>query len=1428
MQTGVIMKPFFKFFSLFFLFFCVTSTHSFVGTVIPGQPLWGITKRIGETVDVIESKVCEIDTDLSLTSEILCSKLEDIESTVDAIMACAPTVLSSSDVVVGVITLNASGNYCLSEDVTANITISADFVTLDLNHRCLTGGISISSDDVDIKNGTVEASVDGIIANSGNTNITIEDVTVKNAIRGINFANVTGGTITNCEMTLNTTGLELDNSHKINVMDCVANCNTHAGYCLISSTTCCLLNSKALSTGEGNIDIDTTSVLGFVSRDGSANIFERCIANSTQALSVTGSSSVIAGFAFRGTEKCSKIIDSEASNSTTNPDGFTVPYGILLEGTIDSTQSVSGVDLGGGVSSVFDVAWSADGLYVAIGGTTITGGTGDEFQIFRFDRAAGTLTSITGALAGSINAVDWSSDGQYVAVGGSSITGGTGDQFQIFRFDRAAGILTSITGALSGFARSVDWSADGQYVAVGGSSITGGTGDQFQIFRFDRAAQTVTSIAGALAGFVFGVDWSFDGQYVAIGGTTITGGTGDEFQIFRFDRAAGTLTSITGALAGTIRSVDWSADGQFIAVGGIVVGGTGDIFQLFTGLQFPEKNVIKNNTVYCNSGNQFPGGVGISGSSIANMIIGNTSYSNPIPRGENAPIISSNYEFVTNVFNPLFSQAPSDIQNISLDGCDPICTPEDIALLIKQTLFKVCTPIPSQLDVIESAIEALNPCAPTAVTTAGTISTSGTYCLANEISGSITIAASDVDVDLNNYRVTQGITVNGDLDQVKIRNGVVEGTSDAILVNGGSTNITIEDVVVKNAIRGINFENVTGGTITNCEMTLNTTGLELDNSHKVNVMDCVANCNTHAGYCLISSTTCCLVNSKALSTGEGNVDIDTTSVLGFVSRDGSANIFERCIANSTQALSVTGSSSVIAGFAFRGTEKCSKIIDSEASNSTTNPDGFTVPYGIFFEGTLDSTQSVSGVDVLGAIRSVPWSPDGLYVAVGGNSITGGTGDQFQIFRFDRAAGTLTSITGALSGGVFGVAWSPDGLYVAIGGTSITSGTGQFQIFRFDRAAGTLTSITGALSGIVSAVAWSPDGLYVAIVGTTITGGSGGDFQIFRFDRAAGTLTSITGALGEVILDVAWSPDGLYVAIVGSTVTGGTGDEFQIFRFDRAIGALTSITGALSGTIRSVAWSPDGLYVAIGGQTITGGTGDEFQIFRFDRAAGILTSITGALSGDIGSVDWSPDGQFIAIGGDTITGGTGEEFQIFRFDRAAGTLTSITGALGGSDDIFGVAWSPDGQFIAIGGDDIIGGTGDEFQLFTGFQFPEKNVIKNNTVYCNSGNQFPGGVGISGSSIANMIIGNTSYSNPIPRGENAPIVSSNYQFVTNVFNPLFGLAPSDIQNISLDGCAPICQPDDISLLVKQNQVKICNIESVVDFNTLLLESLIDNLL
>ena len=62
---------------------------------------------------------------------------------------------------------------------------------------------------------------------------------------------------------------------------------------------------------------------------------------------------------------------------------------------------------------------------------------------------------------------------------------------------------------------------------------------------------------------------------------------------------------------------------------------------------------------------------------------------------------------------------------------------------------------------------------------------------------------------------------------------------------------------------------------------------------------------------------------------------------------------------------------------------------------------------------------------------------------------------------------------------------------------------------------------------------------------------------------------------------------------------------------------------------------------------------------------------------------------------------GYQFQIFAFDRVANSLTAVAGALFGNDSfgvVYSVNWSPDGQYVAIGGFDIIDGYQDAGYLF----------------------------------------------------------------------------------------------------------------------------------
>ena len=102
----------------------------------------------------------------------------------------------------------------------------------------------------------------------------------------------------------------------------------------------------------------------FSSTNGYGNIFERCIANATQALSTTDSTSLVAGFALKRHKKAVvRIINCESANAIASSNGVTVPYGIVL--TYDINDLLVTVTHGGSDDiSRSAAAWSPDGRYL--------------------------------------------------------------------------------------------------------------------------------------------------------------------------------------------------------------------------------------------------------------------------------------------------------------------------------------------------------------------------------------------------------------------------------------------------------------------------------------------------------------------------------------------------------------------------------------------------------------------------------------------------------------------------------------------------------------------------------------------------------------------------------------------------------------------------------------------------------------------------------------------------------------------------------------------------------------------------------------------------------------------------------------------------------------------------------------------------------
>lgn len=129
--------------------------------------------------------------------------------------------------------------------------------------------------------------------------------------------------------------------------------------------------------------------------------------------------------------------------------------------------------------------------------------------------------------------------------------------------------------------------------------------------------------------------------------------------------------------------------------------------------------------------------------------------------------------------------------------------------------------VESSFDHISSQIESLQACASIPVSASGTISAPGNYCLTQNISGPITIAASNVSLDLNGFTVnvsfpvtaSAAVVINAGLEHISITNGYIIGTNtgvglgDGILIQGSLLGQASNDIFLS----GLNIRNASNG-----------------------------------------------------------------------------------------------------------------------------------------------------------------------------------------------------------------------------------------------------------------------------------------------------------------------------------------------------------------------------------------------------------------------------------------------------------------------------------------------------------------------------------------------------------------------------------------------------------------------------------------
>lgn len=211
---------------------------------------------------------------------------------------------------------------------------------------------------------------------------------------------------------------------------------------------------------------------------------------------------------------------------------------------------------------------------------------------------------------------------------------------------------------------------------------------------------------------------------------------------------------------------------------------------------------------------------------------------------------------------------------------------------------------------------------------------------------------------------------------------------------------------------------------------------------------------------------------------------------------------------------------------------------------------------------------------------------------------------------------------------------------------------------------------------------SPDGLRVVFQSDR----SGGDFDLYTINRSGGTPTTLTTNTLDDLYPV-WSPDGEWIAFVSDTQGDGAYDLMRVRPDGSGLENLLYIDQRIS----HPGWNADGtrlIYVI--GEPHDARTWD-IGIYDF------VTRTTWKLTNDNTRDSWPvfhPDGQSVLF----VSGNDGEA-QINRLrlddDGMAAGLPEVV--YDESEYVWGLSYTPDGQYIAFNSGGIENGPGEVYVI-----------------------------------------------------------------------------------------------------------------------------------
>ncbi len=303
------------------------------------------------------------------------------------------------------------------------------------------------------------------------------------------------------------------------------------------------------------------------------------------------------------------------------------------------------------------------------------------------------------------------------------------------------------------------------------------------------------------------------------------------------------------------------------------------------------------------------------------------------------------------------------------------------------------------------------------------------------------------------------------------------------------------------------------------------------------------------------------------------------------------------------------------------------------------------------------------------IHCVRFSPDGKLLVAAGQSRT--------LTFWDVASGALIRTTPAQEKEISCVAWSPDGRHVVCG-ELLNPFIGRCRIRVLDAATGESIKELAGPPGAVLSVAYSPDGRLIAAGGGMAPGGRDALGTLKLFDAGTGEeRLSLRGHEGFVDA-LAFSPDGKLLATAGFPRTPAFGMEADrtLKVWDVATGTEQTTYSAHSGGGRAVAWSTDGTRI------FSAGMDGRCKVWPSSPPPEARVLYQGTVP--VRKIALGPDGKhLVALAGrrEAEPRATASMHTVHILDLATGqntrTLIERQGA------ILGLAWSPDGRYIACG-------------------------------------------------------------------------------------------------------------------------------------------------